>query len=86
MCHLKKWHKKLPLTLKLLYLKAMKPSEIIYQLRELNSNWRSQDFNLSKEQQAQYNHLISLRRERVQQFYKEGRVSKGGLRQKDVEV
>ncbi len=64
----------------------MKPSEVIYQLRDLNVEWRKQDFVFTKEQQAQYDRLTILRRDRVQQFYKEGRVSKGGLRQKDEEV
>ena len=64
----------------------MKPSEVIYQLRDLNVEWRKQDFVFTKEQQAQYDRLIILRRERVQQLYKEGRVSKGGLRQRGEEV
>ena len=55
----------------------MKTSEVLYQLRELNDAWRKNDFVLSKEQRAQYQQLITLRRQRVQELYKEGRVSKG---------
>jgi hypothetical protein len=52
-------------------------SNILHHLRELQSTWKQQDFNLSKEQQERYNLLLTARRERVLQFYKEGRVSKG---------
>jgi hypothetical protein len=52
-------------------------SNILHHLRELQTEWRQQDFNLSKEQQERYNLLLTARRERVLQFYKEGRVSKG---------
>ena len=74
------------MTLKLLYLETMKPSEIIYQLRELNDTWRRQSFYLNDSQQQQYDFLIGLRRERVRDLYKEGRVSKGGLRQKEKDI
>jgi hypothetical protein len=55
----------------------MKSAEILYQIRELQTIWRQNNFHLSGEQQATYNNLLKLRRERVQQFYKEGRVFKG---------
>ena len=58
----------------------MKPSEIIYQLRELNTSWRNQDFVFTKEQQAQYDYLTTLRRERVKYFYENGLVSKGSAK------
>ncbi len=64
----------------------MKPSEVIYQLREFNDTWRRQSFYLNDSQQQQYDFLISLRRERVRELYKEGRVSKGGLRQKEKDI
>ena len=53
---------------------------------ELKDAWRKQDFVLSKQQQEEYDLLLATRRERVQQFYKEGRVSKGGLRPKDTDI
>lgn len=55
----------------------MKNHEVIYQLRELNDTWRKNDFVLTKEQRTQYHQLVTLRRQRVQELYKEGRVSKG---------
>ena len=58
----------------------MKPSEIIYQLRELNDAWRKQDFIFTKEQQAQYDKLTNLRRERVKYFYENNMVSKGSAK------
>lgn len=55
----------------------MKPSEIIYQLRDLNAAWRKQDFRYTSEQQREYDALIQARRERVHYFYEKGLVSKG---------
>jgi len=55
----------------------MKPAEIIYQLRDLKEQWRKQDFAYTKEQQALYDRLIELRRERVQYFYDNNLVFKG---------
>ena len=52
----------------------MKPAEIVYQLRELNINWRKQNFQYTKEQQVTYDRLVQLR---VRQFYKQGRVFVG---------
>lgn len=59
----------------------MKPSEIIYQIRELKDAWRKQDFSYSKEQQSLYDRLIELRRQRVLSFYANGQVYKGGSKQ-----
>jgi hypothetical protein len=56
----------------------MKPSEVLKQLEELREQVKHQAFKFTKEQQAEYDRLIGLRRERVKFFYKEGRVSKGG--------
>lgn len=63
----------------------MKPSEVLYELRELNQAWRKQDFAFTREQKARYDTLITLRRERVKYFYDNKLVSKGGLRVKDTE-
>jgi dsDNA-binding SOS-regulon protein len=52
-------------------------SSILHHLRELQTEWRRQDFMLTKQQQEEYDILLAARRERVLQFYKEGRVSKG---------
>lgn len=52
-------------------------SNILYHLNELRDSWRQQDFKYTKEQQEQYDILVFARRERVKEFYKQGRVSKG---------
>jgi hypothetical protein len=64
----------------------MKPSAILYDLRELNTTWRKQSFQYTKEQQSLYDRLVQLRRERVQQFYKEGRVFVGSRAAYDKEL
>ena len=52
-------------------------SNILVHLRELQTEWRNNDFKLSKEKQEQYDILLYARREQVKSFYAEGRVSKG---------
>ena len=61
----------------------MKPSEVLKQMNELREQWRKQGFKYTKEQQAQYDKLLQLRRERVRYFLDNGIVSKGGLRKKE---
>ena len=56
----------------------MKPSEIFKQLAELREQVKNQAVKFTKEQQAEYDRLIGLRRERVKFFYKNGLVQKGG--------
>ena len=46
----------------------MKPSEIFKQLAELREQVKNQAFKFTKEQQAEYDRLIGLRRERVKFF------------------
>lgn len=52
-------------------------SNILHHLRELQSAWRKQDFNLTKQQTEEYNILLTARRQRVRGFYETGRVFKG---------
>ena len=59
----------------------MKPSEILKQLRELRETWRKQGLSFNTEQQAEYNRLLGLRRERVREMYANGLVYKGGTKQ-----
>lgn len=59
---------------------------VLPHIQELKDAWRRQDFILNKQQQEEYDLLLATRRERVKQFYAEGRVSKGGLRQKDEDI
>ena len=55
----------------------MIPSQILKQLKDLNEEWRSQNFKYTPEQQKEYDRLIQLRRERVKYFYANDLVSKG---------
>ena len=48
----------------------MKPSEVIKQLNALREQWSEQSFSYTKEQQAEYDRLIALRRERVKDGWK----------------
>ena len=52
-------------------------SNILVHLRELQTEFRNQDFKFSKEQQERYDILLQARRDQVKSFYAEGRVSKG---------
>ena len=56
----------------------MRPAEVLKKLRELKESWRKQSFSFNKEQKAEYDKLLALRRERVKYFYKNGLVHKGG--------
>ena len=55
----------------------MKPSEIVYQPRELQDVWRKNNFHLNEGQQVTYDKLLQLRRERVRFFYDNNLVFKG---------
>ena len=57
---------------------------VLPHLKELKDAWRRQDYKLSKEQQEEYDLLITARRERVRYFYDNGLVSKGGKSKEDA--
>ena len=61
----------------------MRPADVLKGLAEMRETHKIQGFNYNSEQQAQYDKLLKLRRDRVSEFIKSGRVSKGGLRKKD---
>ena len=61
----------------------MRPAEVLKQMKELREAWRRQSFSFTREQKAEYDKLLQMRRERVQYFLKNGIVSKGGLRKKE---
>ena len=61
----------------------MRPAEVLKQMKELREAWRKQGFSYTREQKAEYEKLLQLRRERVQYFLKNGIESKGGLRKKE---
>ena len=50
---------------------------VLPHLKELRQTWRDQDFRFTKEQQEQYDMLMTARRERVQWFYETKRVQVG---------
>ncbi len=52
-------------------------SNILFHLREMQTQFRDQDFKFTPAQQEQYDLLLYARREQVKSFYAEGRVSKG---------
>ena len=52
-------------------------SHVLHHLRELQTAWRKQDFNLTKQQTEEYSILLQARRERVRGFYETGRIFKG---------
>lgn len=53
-----------------------KTANILSHLQELKDAWRRQDFIFTKQQQEEYDLLITARRERVLGFYKDDRVCK----------
>ena len=55
----------------------MKPSEVLYQMRELQQIWRDNNFHLTEGQQVTYDRLLQLRRDRVGFMYANNMVSKG---------
>jgi hypothetical protein len=52
-------------------------SNILHHLRDLQIKWRQQDMTFSKQQREEYDILLQARREKVLEFYAEGRVFKG---------
>jgi hypothetical protein len=59
----------------------MKSSEVLKSLKELRIIWRKQSFSYTVEQQAEYDRLVALRRERVKYLYDNDMVYKGGTKQ-----
>lgn len=56
---------------------------VIPHLNELKDAWRKQDFKYTKQQQEEYDLLITARRERVRYFEENGLVSKGRAKADD---
>ena len=59
----------------------MKSSEVLKSLKELRITWRKQSFSYTVEQQAEYDRLVALRRERVKYLYDNDMVYKGVSKQ-----
>ncbi len=64
----------------------MRPPEVLKQLKQLREEYRRQSFSYTKEQKAEYDRLIKLRRERVKFMQDNGMVWKGAATQQNVEV
>ena len=56
---------------------------VLPHIRELKDTWRRQDFKFTPTQAEEYDLLLATRRERVKQFYAEGRVFKGFYKAKE---
>jgi len=56
---------------------------VLHHIQELKETWRRQDFTFNKQQTEEYELLLQTRRERVKQFYTEGRVFKGSYKAKE---
>ena len=57
----------------------MRPAEVLKQLKQLREEYRRQSFSYTKEQKAEYDRLIKLRRERVKFMHDNGMVWKLSL-------
>ncbi len=55
----------------------MRPAEVLKQLKELKETWSKQNFRFTREQQAEYDKLLALRRERVKYMHDNNLVWKG---------
>ena len=55
----------------------MRPAEVLKQLKQLREEYRRQSFSYTKEQKAEYDRLLQLRRERVKYMHDNGLVWKG---------
>ena len=64
----------------------MRPAEVLKQLKQLREEYRRQSFSYTKEQKAEYDRLIKLRRERVKFMHANGMVWKGAATKQNVEV
>ena len=61
-------------------------ANVLPHINELKDAWRKQDFIFTKQQQEEYDLLITTRRERVLQLYAEGRVFKGSYKAKEDDI
>ena len=52
----------------------MKSASVLKEMNELKEAWRKQNLSFNTEQKRRYEELLQLRRDRVNQLRKEGRV------------
>lgn len=60
-------------------------TNVLPYLKQLNLDWRKQDFRFTKEQKEEYDILLAARRERVKEFYETGRVCKSNAKSKEID-
>ena len=53
----------------------MRSADVLKGLAEMRQSYKDQGFSYNNEQQAQYDKLLKLRRDRVSEFHKSGRVT-----------
>lgn len=55
----------------------MNSSSVLYEMQEIRKMWKDNDFSVPGEVRRRYSELLKLRRERVSQLVKDGRVATG---------
>ena len=55
----------------------MRPAEILYEMKDLQKQWRDQNFYYTDAQKQRYQELLNMRHERVQFFIDNDLVQKG---------
>ena len=63
----------------------MRPAEVLYEIKDLQKQWRDQNFRYTEAQKKLYADLLNLRYERVQFFVDNDMVQKGPKVVKKVE-
>jgi len=55
----------------------MRPAEVFHEIKDLQKQWKDQNFFFTEAQRQRYAELLKLRRERVQFFIDNDMVQKG---------
>jgi hypothetical protein len=63
----------------------MRPAEVLYEIKDLQKQWRDQNFHYTEAQRQRYADLLNMRHERVQFFIDNDMVQKGPKVTKKVE-
>jgi len=63
----------------------MRPAEVLYEIKDLQKQWREQNFRYTEAQKQRYADLLNMRHERVQFFIDNDMVQKGPKVTKKVE-
>ena len=58
-------------------LSDMRPAQILYEMKDLQKQWRDQNFHYTDAQKQRYDELLNMRHERVQFFIDNDMVQKG---------